>query len=455
MFKKINVWLLLIIILLNIFILTKNSYAAEFNPNYLISDAELTDYTSMDMGQIQSFLEKKQSTLAKYVDPQTRMGAAQIIYEMSWSHRISPKFILVLLQKEQSLISDTNPSNGQFDWATGYGICDSCSKSDPELQKYKGFTNQVDWGAGGIRFYFDNPDKFKYQINQTYQIDNQSVTISNHATRALYIYTPHINGNKNFWTLWQDWFALNYLDGTLLQDEQNGNIYIIQNNTRRLFTSKSAFLSRYSMDGLITVNSADLEKYPLGAPIKYAQYSLLQVPTGGIYFLDNDTLRPIASKKAFQILGFNPEEVIKVKEEDVAMYPKGEPITVESSYPTGALLQNKKTGGIYYVKNGIKQPIISKQLYTLYFKNKKLTQVSAEELEAYQTGEAIKLKDGELVRGPIEPTVYVISNGLKRPIGSAQTFTSLGYKWENVLVLEDKIINLHELGPIVDALSNN
>lgn len=448
-----NFWLKFILISLAcLFFNTCAVKAAEFNANYLLSDNELTDYTAMDMGQIQSFLEKRDSPLAKYVDPRTRMSAAQIIYELSWSHRINPKYLLVLLQKEQSLISYVNPSLDQYDWATGYGICDDCSKTDQALQKYKGFTNQVDWGAGGTRFYFDNPDKFRYQVNETYQIDDQMVTIANHATRALYIYTPHIHGNENFWMLWQDWFALNYPDGTLLQDADTGGIFLIQNNTRRPFTSKSAFLSRYSLDKLIELSAADLEKYPIGTAIKYAQYSLLQVPTGGIYFLDNETLRPITSKKAFQLLGFNPEEVIKVKEEDISLYPKGEPITIESSYPTGALLQNKKTGGVYFVKNGVKQPLVAKQLLTLYFKNKKIIQVSEEELNEYLTGDPIRLKDSELVRASADSAVYVISNGLRRPIVSAQSFTDLGYKWENVIVVEDKILALHELGEKIDTV---
>src|SRR3989338_10937851 len=76
---------------------------AEFNPNFIISDAELTDYDSLHMGQIQDFLQAKNSYLADYVDPAIRITAAQAIYDSSRLHQINPKYILVLLQKEQSL----------------------------------------------------------------------------------------------------------------------------------------------------------------------------------------------------------------------------------------------------------------------------------------------------------------------------------------------------------------
>lgn len=424
---------------------------AEFNPNFIISDTELTNYSSMNMEQIQKFLNDKDSRLADYIDPVLRWGAAYAIDYFSRYWQINPKYILVLLQKEQSLIEDDNPTEDQLNWATGYGICDGCSKSDPEVQKYKGFVNQVDWGAGGTRFYYDNAEKFKFQTGQTYTIDAEQVTMANDATRALYTYTPHIHGNKNFYNIWQEWFAMNYLNGSLLQSAEDGGIWLIDDNTRHPFLSKSAFLSRYnSFDKVIAVNPADLEKYPVGTAIEYPNYSLLQLKsTGGIYLLDNDTLRPITSKEVFRLLGFNPEEVITIESKDVFNYKIGEAITEKSAYPTGGLLQDKKTGGVYYVYNGEKYPLLSKKIMNLYFKDKKITAVSEDELDKYVTKDAVRLKDGELASGEKDNTVYVIADGEKRPINSAEVFLDLGYKWDNVIKIEDKILALHKTGEII------
>ncbi len=421
--------------------------AATFNPGFILSDHELTDYTSMSMNQIRDFLKRKGSALANYVDKTVRMYVYQIIYDVSRVYKINPKYVLVLLQKEQSLITDPNPSQGQLDWATGYG----CPDSGGCNPKYKGLANQIDWGTGGTRYYLDHPEEFKYQVGQTYEIDGQKVTIANNATRALYIYTPHIHGNKILHTLWNKWFALEYPDGSLLQNALDGGIWLIQNGTRRPFLTKSAFVSRYSFDKVITVKPEDLEKYEIGAPIKYAQYSLLQIPSGGIYLLEDDKLRPIMSRKAFRLLGFNPEEVTKVELKDIADMPKGEPITMESSYPTGALLQDNTTGGVYYVKNGKKYPIWSKKLIDLYYSHKKITPVDPDELAQYPTGKPVKLQDGELVKSHNDPTVYFISNGLKRPIASAQTFESLGYQWKNIIEIEKKVLDLHQTGEEINT----
>ncbi len=441
-----------LIILLTFLLTPISPLLAEFNPNFIISDAELTDYDSMHMGQIQNFLENKDSYLATYVDPAIRITSAQAIYDSARLHKINPKYILVLLQKEQSLIEDGSPTQDQLDWATGYGICDSCKKTDAKVQKYKGFVSQVDWGGGGTRYYFDHADKFKYQTNQTFTIDNQLVTIANDATRALYTYTPHIHGNQNFYSIWQDWFSTSYLDGSLLQDAEEGGIYLIRDGTKHPFLSKTAFLSRYpSFDRVISVNPADLAAYPTGASIQYPNYSLLQVPTGGIYLLNDDTLRPIASKEAFRLLGFNPEEVTPVESKDIFFYKIGKPLTEQSAYPTGALLQDNATGGVYFVQNGVKQPIIARELIPLYYSDKNITPVTPGELGNYATQDAVMLRDGELVTAPEDPAVYVITNGQKRAFASAEAFTGLGYKWENIVTLPQKVLDLHATGdPIVE-----
>lgn len=441
---------LVYLIIFNLLFLPLSGVLAEFDPNFIISDHDLTDYTSMHMGEIQDFLESKQSFLASYIDPQIRITAAQAIYDAANLHKINPKYILVLLQKEQSLVEDPNPTQDQLDWATGYGICDSCKKTDAKVQKYKGFTNQVDWGAGGTRYYFDHPNEFKFQVGKTYTIDGQKVTISNDATRALYIYTPHIHGNQNFYKIWQRWFSTTYLDGTLLQDTQDGGIYLIRDGKKHPFLSKSAFLSRYnSFDRVIPASPADLDKYPTGQSIKYPNYSLLQVPSGGVYLLDDDTLRPIVSKEAFRLLGFNPEEIIPVQTKDIFFYKIGQPISEKSAYPTGALLQDKTTGGVYYVQNGVKQPIIARELIKLYYSHKKITPVSPQELEQYTTGEAVRLKDGELATSPDDPAVYFISQGKKYAFASAKVFESLGYKWENIVTVPAKVLELHPTGEMI------
>ena len=109
---------------------------------------------------------------------------------------------------------------------------------------------------------------------------------------------------------------MDYPDGTLLQNVADGGIWLIQNGKRRPFLNKLAFVSRYSFDKVIEVKQSDIEKFETGRAISYANYSLLRVPTGEIYLLVDDTLKHVENMEAFRTLGFNPEEIEEVKQED-------------------------------------------------------------------------------------------------------------------------------------------
>ncbi len=439
---------------------------AEFNPNYIISDQELVDYNAMSLSQVQRFLEDKGSPLAWYattdVDGINRT-ASEIIWRAAQTYKISPKVLLVTLQKEQSLITDRAPEQKQLDWATGYGVCDSCSLSDPSIQKYKGFANQIDYTAGWKRWYLDNAVLLSWvkKPGQTYLIDTYQITPVNYATAGFYTYTPHYHGNYNFWKIWQDWFGKIFPDGTVFKESDGDGIWLLQRGLKRKFLSYSAFISRYSPEKLISVSKSELENYETGTPIKFADYSLLRSPRGTVYLIVGDTRRGFASSEVFRTIGLNPEEIIDVSWEDLNAYIENDPITIQSVYPLGALLQDQTTGGVYFVENGVKKPIWSKQFLTSYFRNKKIIQVSPDELQKYPTGEPIRFKDGELVVGESSPTVYFVSNGERRPIPTEEVFNSLGFKWENIIKTTDKILSLHPLGaPIylggaVEMTTNN
>lgn len=417
-------------------------YAASFNPSLILSNEELTNHQAMNLDQIKDFLNKKGGILANYVEQNVKMYTYQIIYEVSQVYKINPKYVLTLLQKEQGLITNKTPSQSQLDWATGYG----CPDSGGCNSKYQGLANQIDWGVGSIRYYLDHPNEFRLQVGQTATIDGQEIAIQNDATRALYIYTPHINGNKTLHTLWNDWFSMTYPEGSLLQDASDQSLWLIQNNVRRKFASKSVFTSNYSLNKVLVVKTEDLEKYAIGAPIKYANYSLLQIPTGGVYFLENEILRPITSSQAFKLIGFNPEEITKISLEELNQFSQGEPITIKSAYPVGGVLQDLTTKEIYYVKDGVKHLIGATELIKIYFPNRKIVKVKSEELTKYETGEPYKLKDGELIKVKNAPQVYVISEGKKRLIANGETFESLGYKWKNIFDVPQNILDLHPLG---------
>ncbi|MFH1255561.1 MAG: hypothetical protein V1667_03800 [bacterium] len=478
-----------IFIFISILCSRKTAEAQGFDPNNIISDLEILDYSSMNLNDIQEFLEHKGSYLAGYSCPDAFGAvrkASEIIYNAAAKNydcdgtilsdnpteeekilkckkiTINPKFLLVLLQKEQSLIEESSPSQSNLDWAAGYG----CPDSGGCNARWQGFGKQVNSASLQFRDYIDNPQYYTYKAGNAYTFTNPYGTISkepitvipaNQATAALYNYTPHVyNGNFNFYKIWQRWFAKIYPDGSLLQADGEPGVWLLQNGMKRPFLSMAALATRFDANKIIKINKSDLDKYEKGSPIKFPQYSLIRSPRGTIFLLVDDKKRGFASMQAFQKMGFNPSEVINASWEDINYYADGENITATSTYPTGALLQNKKTGGVYYVIEGVKYPLVDKIFLQTKFKNKKIIKATPEELEKYATAKPYLFGDGELLKTKDSPYTYVISGGKKLLIASDKVFNSLGYKTENIITTPSKVLYLYDAGaPITEGAIGN
>ena len=130
-------------VVIPIFSAQAQDVVSEFDPSFIITDEDLLDFDALDLKQIQTFLKDKGGKLTDYKDPITGLPAPEIIYKTAQDFLISPKFLLTLLQKEQSLVENPRATTYNFDWATGYAVCDGCDINDPFIQKFKGFYNQV------------------------------------------------------------------------------------------------------------------------------------------------------------------------------------------------------------------------------------------------------------------------------------------------------------------------
>lgn len=155
--------------------------------------------------------------------------ASAIIYDVSVVCNINPKVLIILLEKEQSLVTDDWPWSIQYRSATGYG----CPDTAPCDAEYYGFFNQVYNAARQYKRYARDESLFRYrafrdnyiQYNPNAGCGGTNVYIQNQATAGLYNYTPYqpnssalVNlygsgdacgayGNRNFWRLFNDWFG--------------------------------------------------------------------------------------------------------------------------------------------------------------------------------------------------------------------------------------------------------
>lgn len=423
--------------------------AAEFDPDYLISDAEMANHNSMTESDIQSFLDKQPGTLDKYItiDKEGQFKKAAVaFYEIAQRWMINPKYLITLVQKEQSLVEDDNPVQGQYDRATGYGCPDSGGCDD----RWKGFYRQVNSAAAQTRYYQDNINEFHYQPGKSYNIDDTTVTPKNTATAGLYNYTPHIHGNKLFWDLWNKYFAKKWPDGSLLQASGDNDIYLISDGTKRLIKSNAVFASLFDAKDIIDVSSGDIDSYDDGVPIAYPNFSLVQAKGDHYtYMLVDDTKRRFTSADLIAKAGLQEDEVITISKNELGEYKAGPDITETTLYPTGTLLQDQINKRIYYVLSGRKRLITNTEILNANFQGLPIQKVDPSELDRYMEGSPMTLPDGSLIKVKGVTTVYVISDSKKLPIFSGEIFERMGYKWSNVVTVSQATLDAHQLGQTI------
>lgn len=232
--------------------------AAPWSAGRIIDDYIFTNSNSMSVEDIQRFLDSKTPTCdtmgtKPYTSTMTRaqyaasrgvstpficlknysengQRASQIIYNVAQQYKINPQALMVLLQKEQGLITDDWPWPVQYRSATGYG----CPDTAPCDSQYYGLVNQLSWAAKMFRAIMDGSPTWytPYILGNNYvrwspnsSCGGANVYIENRATQALYNYTPYqpnqaaLNagygsgdscsayGNRNFWLYFTDWFG--------------------------------------------------------------------------------------------------------------------------------------------------------------------------------------------------------------------------------------------------------
>ncbi len=228
---------------------------SQFQPGNIVSDAVFFARGTMTESQIQSFLQSKVSTcragytcLKDYYDTSRSTGAdamcgaysggvreraSRIIYKVAQACGINPQVILVMLQKEQGLVTSSAPSSYAYRAAMGQGCPDTAACDT----RYYGFFNQVYGGAWQLKRYANPPGTSQfftwYAPGRTWNVlfhpnracGTSPVFIQNQATANLYYYTPYqpnaaalragygtgdgcsSYGNRNFFNYFSDWFG--------------------------------------------------------------------------------------------------------------------------------------------------------------------------------------------------------------------------------------------------------
>ena len=75
-----------------------------------------------------------------------------------------------------------------------------------------------------------------------------------------------------------------------------------------------------------------------------------------------------------------------------------------------------------------------------------------DELAQYPYAGRLTLRDGTIITSPESPAVYVIADGQRRPVVSGEAFEKLGYRWNDIVEVPQRVVDLHPLGDPLDLI---
>ncbi len=473
-------------------VLAQQDILPEFNPNLIIPDTTFADTQTFGGPEgIQKFLESKNSPLANTSpdfltllsepndptfkqtlgDPNYQADhirtAAELIWDASQASGLNPQVIVTTLQKEQGLITGGNNTTPDkikraLDFAMGFACPDNAGCG----QLFQGFYyqlfgnidtegNRYIGSAKSLMKSFSTPNGrgptiagSETQVGDSVTLDNstggytnvtpqQTITLGDKATAALYRYTPHVfNGNYNFWHYFTSWFK--YANGTLIKLLGDSSLYIIQDGQRDQVLDFVAQARKLDASSIITVSPTQLQDYPLGSLYGPADKTIIAVNGKTYVFYDN--IKHPASAFVLNQRKLDVTKAITVAEADADQFTAGTQLTPDD----GTVLRGVTNSAAYLVQGGILRAF-SDFTFKQMKAAKKLQAIPDAEIASYpKSGYVIPL-DGTLVRGSHSNLAYLIDQGQKHALTQA-LFKNLGYSQSKVVALSDEEIGSYPVG---------
>lgn len=370
--------------------------AGDFDPGHIIDDAVFFDGAALDATEVQSFLNSKEPScggpcLRTYTQTTPTMAeapgrclaypgaanesAATIIAKVGQLCGVSQKALLVLLEKEQSLVSSTNASAAKFNKATGYS-CPDTAACDPA---FSGYFFQVYYAARQFKYYALHPTSYNHQagrynnirINPNAACGTMSVWIQNAATAGLYNYTPYVPnaaaltnlygtgdgcssyGNRNFWRIFSDWFGSPIVGSSLVRSAANPTVYVTSGTTKYPVTTVAVMNALFPLGKVTYVAQSYLDTFTTSHDVG----RVLRGEDGSIYFFDAGMKLPLTSCDIVVDYGGDCTAAgyVQLTDGQLAAFATG---------PAMTSVLGTAEGGRYAIDNGVKREILDTRSQT-------------------------------------------------------------------------------------------
>lgn len=245
------------------------------------------------------------------------------------------------------------------------------------------------------------------------------------------------------------------IDGILVNLKLNADELDIADTVTINFDnhSKPGFPKSYSIVNLyhngITKDIITSDGYGVAFEVwKRPNRTLIRVKNNPMVYMVEDGMKmPIQSPTVLFNQGLSFSDVQEVEQEEADTYANSEPL----NYADGTIVREKNKPEVYVVADGQKKHILDPNSFTaLGYNWNNIVIVPANSLGIFKNSTPMNSNsihpEGALIRVEGTPTVYVIKGGKKVPISDIQLFNTRKYDWKKVLVVKNNQANKFDTG---------
>lgn len=235
-------------------------------------------------------------------------------------------------------------------------------------------------------------------------------------------------------------------DGTIVRNDSTGEIFLVEDSTRRRIGSVEVLNSyNISASEIRRASSKDLA-LQLGSPVYFKEGALVRpVSRSDVYVIDWQGgayyKRRIPSASVFSTLGYTSNDVIVVQDTGLQI-PDG--IVVSATvHPEGTAVKPANSSRVSLISSTGKIPISSPAVLISHRITSSNIKLATSSDLAFADTSPLMVREGAVVMGSAA-TIYVIDevaagsgNYQKRPVNSMAVFDALGYTAVDILRLSD------------------
>lgn len=201
-------------------------------------------------------------------------------------------------------------------------------------------------------------------------------------------------------------------EGALMKVADSDKVYVVKSGKRFWVRTAAAFeAAGYNWSDIQTVTLADLNARPEAILFKTADSS-------NVYLVSQGLCRHIPSAGVFESYGYSWSDIITVSNAEAETYPQVN------------LIKLADDDKVYVIGQGLRRHIPSVEIFESYgYDWAEIVTINATEMNTY--GQA------QLIKGIGQVKVYQIMNGKRHHIASPAVFNAHGFKWNEIMEVND------------------